>query len=321
MTNIVVFAESFEGDVAAGAAALIGAGAQLGEVIAVTVAPPAHGEAAAHTLGQFGASQVVIADPGALAEQFGAAEVAAIQQAVEQFAPLGVLFEHTTMSRYVAGRLAARTGYAVATDAVSLTVEADEIIVGHSVFGGEFLTESAVEGGVMLITVRPGAMSERAEATTAQVTNIEISSSAKCATVASSEPLEIRSDRPDLAGAKVVVSGGRGMGSLEKFSLVEDLADRFGAAVGASRAAVDAGYAPQNLQVGQTGVAVSPDLYISLGISGAIQHKAGMQTAKTVVAIDKNEDVSMFEIADFGIVGDIFTVVPQIIEEIDRRRS
>ncbi|MDY6056103.1 electron transfer flavoprotein subunit alpha/FixB family protein [Micrococcus sp.] len=275
-------------------------------------------------LGELGAVAVHTARTAEAGTVMGSAEVAALAAAVDATHPYAVILPNSPESRAVAGRLAVRARGAVSADAVGLAWRDGEVVVRHSVFGGDLETEATVEGGPNIVTLRQGSVDERAAAVAAPQTHpLETADRPVTAgaRILDSQPVEAATDRPALRTAKTVVAGGRGVGAEGFATLVEPLADALGGAVGATRVAVDDGFTTADRQVGQTGVVVAPDLYIALGISGAIQHVCGMKTSKTIVAVDSNEDAEIFDHADFGIVGDVAAVVPQILEQLAARRG
>ncbi|MGB6453728.1 MAG: electron transfer flavoprotein subunit alpha/FixB family protein [Streptosporangiaceae bacterium] len=270
-------------------------------------------------LAEFGAAKVYIADSGDYDGYLVAPKAELLAHLVEATTPAAVLVAATSEGREVAGRLAVKTGSGVLTDVTGLT---GELVAEQSIFGGAITVQSRVKTGTPIIAVRPNAVTPEPAAGAAAVETIDftVSDAAKGARITGKVVAE-RGERPELTEASIVVSGGRGLGSGEHFALIEQLADALGAAVGASRAATDAGWYPHQFQVGQTGKTVSPQLYMAIGISGAIQHRAGMQTSKTIMVVNKDPEAPIFELADFGVVGDLFKVVPQLIDEIARHQA
>lgn len=318
--NIVTFLPVLpNGELLGSAVGLLGAAARIGSPVAVIAAGPGKAQQAAEAAGRYGARRVFVAETPQTESVLTAPALEAVAAAVTAAGAEAVLLPNDVDGRDIAGRLAVRLQAAVAADAVGIDRDAEGIVVHHSVYGSAYATESAATHGTLIVTLREGAVEDRAAPADPSIEPIDVALSGPAAEITDFQELLEESTRPDLRRASTVVSGGRGLGSKEGFSLAEQLADELDAGLGASRAAVDAGYAPYSYQVGQTGVTVSADLYIALGISGAVQHKAGMQSAKTIVAINKDPEAPIFDIADFGIVGDVFNVVPQLIERLKER--
>jgi len=313
-----VLVEHADGALKKVSAELITAARKLGEPAAVVVGKPGTAAPLTDGLKAAGAAKIYVAESDDAENYLITPFVDVLASLAESAAPSGVLLAATADGKEIGGRLAARIGSGLLVD----VIEVKEGAVGvHSIFGGAFTVEAVIPGDTPVITVRPGAIEAEPAGGAGEVVNVEVPAQAENATKITSRQPAVAGDRPELTEATVVVSGGRGVGSAENFSVVEELADSLGAAVGASRAAVDSGYYPGQFQVGQTGKTVSPQLYIALGISGAIQHRAGMQTSKTIIAVNKDEEAPIFEIADLGIIGDLFKVAPQLTEAVKARKG
>jgi electron transfer flavoprotein alpha subunit len=320
MSEILVLAEHDGESVKKVTLELLTLARRFGEPAAVWLGDGAPG--GRDRLAEFGAAKVYVADGDGVTDYPVAPAAEVLASLVAQASPAAVLIAATGEGKEVAGRLAVKTGSGILTDAVDLTPGDDGPVAEQSIFGGAIVVKSRVRAGTPIVAVRPNAVTPEASPGAAELAPVavELSEAAKGARITERVTQE-RSERPELTEASIVVSGGRGVGGSENFALIEKLADSLGAAVGASRAATDAGWYPHQFQVGQTGKTVSPQLYMAVGISGAIQHRAGMQTAKTIMVINKDPEAPIFELADFGVVGDLFKVVPQLTDEIAKRRA
>ena len=318
MAEVLVLVEHADGALKKVSTELITAARVLGEPAAVVVGAPGTAAPLTDALKAAGAAKIYVAESADAANFLVTPTVDVLEALVESASPAAVLTVASTEGKEVAGRLAARLGAGLLVDVID--VKAGGIGV-HSIFGGAYTVEAQANDVLAVIAVRPGAIEAAPAAGAGEVVNVEVPAQAENATKITSREPAVAGDRPELTEASVVVAGGRGVGSADNFSVVEALADSLGGAVGASRAAVDSGYYGGQFQVGQTGKTVAPQLYIALGISGAIQHRAGMQTSKTIIAVNKDEEAPIFEIADLGIVGDLFNVSPQLTDAIKARKG
>jgi electron transfer flavoprotein alpha subunit len=319
MAEVLVLAEHSGSDVKKVTGELLTLARQFGEPAAVWIGGGSAGGQA--RLAEYGAVKVYVADGSDFTDYVTGPEADVLAALVEQTSPAAVLVASTGQNKEVAGRLAVRTNSGMLCDAVGLAAgDGGKIVAEQSVFGGATVVHSAVRTGTPIITVRPNSVAAEPAPAAADLISVDVtvSDAAKGAKV-TEKIVQETGERPELAEAAIVVSGGRGVGSAGGFEVIEKLADSLGAAVGASRAVTDAGWYPHKFQVGQTGTTVSPQLYMAIGISGAIQHRAGMQTSKTILAVNKDPEAPIFELADFGVIGDLFQVVPQLMEDIQKR--
>jgi len=323
MPQVLVVVDAVDGSAPKPALELLTLARRIGSPSAVVFGPDA--ERAVETLASHGAEHVYLVKDHRMLDHLVVPKVDALEQLTGQIGAdlAAVLLTASTEGKEIGARLALRLDAGFISDAVDVNPGQEHAVVAtQSAFAASFTVTSAVTAGVPVIAVKPNATTPAAEPAQPAVheVQVELSPSATAATITARE-VRASSGRPELTDASIVVSGGRGLGGGEHFALMERLADLLGAAVGASRAAVDAGWYPHSNQVGQTGKTVSPQLYLAAGISGAIQHRAGMQTSKVIAAVNKDPEAPIFELADFGVVGDLHQVVPALIGEIISRRG
>jgi electron transfer flavoprotein alpha subunit len=318
--EILVLAEQREGSLKKISLELLGVGAELAEKTGADLTALVIGngvEGLAKTLGEAGAKKVYVAETSDKAYNTEIYTQAAADL-IKQAEPAIVLAGATVMGKDLTARVAARLGVGLGTDCTELRVDNGKLIMQRPVYSGKAYIEVSATSTLAMVSLRPNSYPAASQdaSKSPEVVKVEVKEVTPRAVV--KEVVKTAGDKPDLTEAEIIVSGGRAMKSADNFKILDELADVIGATVGASRAAVDSGYAPHSMQVGQTGKVVNPKLYIAVGISGAIQHLAGMRTSKIIVAINKDGDAPIFQKADYGLVEDLYKVVPLLTQEFKK---
>ncbi len=324
--NVLVIAEQRNGKFRKAAYEVATAGRQIGDALGGEVVALVVGKGIsemAGELGAYGVDKVLVAESDVFENYAPEGFVRAVQDAAAKTGAQVVLFSATSQGKDLAPRVAQKMGVGLASDCTGLSVENGKLVAKRPIYAGKAFIQVAFKSAPEMATVRPKAFTPevRAEGQRAPVEALSVSVDASEIKTKVKEFIETGGGKIDLTEADIIVSGGRGMKGPENFKMLEELADLLGGAVGASRAAVDAGWRPHSDQVGQTGKTVSPNLYIAVGISGAIQHLAGMGSSKVIVAINKDPEAPIFQKADYGIVADLFEAVPAMIEEVKKLKN
>ncbi|MGE5422955.1 MAG: electron transfer flavoprotein subunit alpha/FixB family protein [Ignavibacteriales bacterium] len=287
-----------------------------GEVSAVVIGKGVAGLAA--ELGKYGADKVIVADDAVFENYNTGAYAAQMAAMIKEYDPAVVLFGHTSLGKDLASRLAAKLELGLATDAIKVEISGGKGIFTRAIYAGKVISKVEIDGAPIMATIRAGVMEVKENAKAGAAVNAAVAATAADVYQTVKSFVATVSSRPELTEADVVVSGGRGMKGPDGVKIVEELADLLGAGVGGSRAAIDSGWLGHEYQVGQTGKVVNPNLYVAAGISGAIQHLAGMSSSKFVVAINTDTEAPIFGVADFGVVGDLFKVIPIVVAELKK---
>ena len=312
MPQVLVLVEHEEGATRKVTYEMLTKARDLGDPVAVFVGQGLEG--AREGLARHGATAVYAAGGD---NRLAGPLTGALAAAADRAEPVAVLVAATPLGKDAGARLAARKGWGMLADVVDLDAD---LVATQNVFGGATTVRARVRAGTPVLAIKPNSFPVQEAPAEPEVVDLDLAEE-QDGTRVTDHVVQEQGGRPDVAEAEIVVSGGRGLQDPSNFALVEALADTLGAAVGASRAAVDAGWYPHQHQVGQTGKTVSPQLYVAVGISGAIQHRAGMQTSKTIVAVNKDADAPIFAISDFGVVGDLFKVIPRLTDEVAKRKG